>query len=416
MSFLSLLSGLSRVLMLLISVCFFYQMVYLVIPFLPGKRLRSDVPLRHYAVLVAARNEEAVLPHLLDSLNTQDYPKELIDIFVVADNCTDATAQVAREHGATVFTRFNRNQVGKGYALDYLLERISSEIGLADFDAFLIFDADNLVAPDYIRQMNRLPAAGYDAFCGYRNSKNFATSWISSGHSLWYLHESSHMNRSRMRCGVCCHVNGTGFGFTRALLEKMGGWHFFTLTEDIEFNNWCATHGVKTGYCHDAVLYDEQPITFSQSWKQRTRWAQGGYQVILRYFRPLARGIFRGGWQGWSCFEMTTISACGFGISACAGVLSFLVSFLTEPLKVTVASLCWALVIAYFSLMLMGVLTLALVWKRIQASGGQKLASVLTFPLYMMTFAPISFMALFQKFRWEPIRHTVAISAGQLRH
>ena len=256
---------LSMVLAAMTTICYFYQVLYLFIPKLKKPRPHKPEIHHRYAILIAARNEEAVLPYLLDSIRSQDYPEDRITTFVIADNCTDNTAAVAAAHGARVYQRFDRHHIGKGYALDHLIRQIQGNDGLDTFDAFLIFDADNLLEPDYITQINRVCSDGYEAFCGYRNTKNFGSSWISSGSGIWYLHDSTHLNRSRMAIGTCCAVSGTGFGFTRSLLERMDGWHYYTLTEDIEFDTWCATHGVRIGYCHDAILYDEQPITLRQS-------------------------------------------------------------------------------------------------------------------------------------------------------
>ena len=124
MSLLSVLRAASYFLIGLTTVCYFYQIVYLVLPLLKKQKPLKWEKYHRYAILIAARNEEAVLPHLLDSIHAQDYPAELIDIFVVADNCTDRTAEVARHHGAKVFTRFNKEKIGKGYALHFLLEWI----------------------------------------------------------------------------------------------------------------------------------------------------------------------------------------------------------------------------------------------------------------------------------------------------
>lgn len=396
------------------SLFFCYQVFYLYIPLLKKPCKDKDYKKSRFAIMIAARNEEAVIPHLLDSIRAQDYPAELIDAYVIADNCTDTTAQLAREHGAIVFERFNRKQIGKGYAINYLLEKIRENGGWDRYDAFLIIDADNLLEPDYIRNINRMPAQGYDAFCGFRNTKNFGTNWITSGYGLWYLHESTHMNRSRMVIRSECHVNGTGFGFSRKLLEQMGGWNFFTLTEDLEFNNYCATHGIRIGYCHDAVLYDEQPLTFIQSWKQRTRWTQGGMQVSVKYGLRLLRGLFAGGWQSYSCFELLTLSLWGYFFTTLTGVSTVLVALLCLTGLDLVQFFISVLGGAYLALVFMGAWTLVLEWNRVRATTAQKIRSVFTFPFFMMTFAPIALCAMFTKFQWEPIEHTVAISAAEL--
>lgn len=414
MEYLDTLKTITFCLTVFFAIVYFYQSFYLILPILKRpKKLTVSKPLC-YAVLIAARNEEMVLPHLLDSIKAQDYPEELIDIFVVADNCTDNTAQVAREHGATVFTRFNKKLVGKGYALNHLLNQIRSHIGWDKYDEFIIFDADNLLEPDYFSKINMLPSNGYQAFCGYRNTKNYGTNWLTSGYALWYLHESSHLNRSRAILNTGAFVNGTGFGFSRELLESLGGWHFFTLTEDLEFNNYCASHGIKVGYCYDAVLYDEQPLTFKQSWKQRTRWVKGGMQVSFKYILSLFRGFGHKSWQNHTCYELVTISFWALCIGIAASAFSIVVAALSLPVHTFMLYLGLIGLTTYLSVCLLGVWTLVHEWKRIRATPREKILSVFTFPLFLATYAPITVNAVIRKCKWEPIAHTVAISTKDL--
>ena len=404
----------SRVLAALVCLCYFYQIVYLFVPFFLKKKEHGPEKAARYAVLIAARNEEAVLPYLLDSLAAQDYPAELVDVYVAADNCTDRTAALAREHGARVFERFDTRRVGKGYALNFLLERMREAGVLEDYDAFLVFDADNLLCPDYIRQMNRLCSDGFEAFCGYRNSKNFADNWISAGYALWYLHDSVHLNQSRMLLGTTCAVSGTGFGFTRGLLERLGGWNFFTLTEDIEFDTWCAVHGVRIGFCREAMLYDEQPTSFRQSWRQRTRWIQGGVQVSLRYGLTLLRGMFRGGGTAYACFETATLSLWGYGMSALASALAITCAFLSQRWPGVLLWLCASVAGMYLAMLPVGLLTILTERRYIRCSGKKLAVAAALFPIFMMSYIPIALSALFRPFRWQPIEHTVAVAIGEL--
>lgn len=410
-----LLRWVSAVLGVLLTACYAYQIVYLFAPLMIKQRPHGPAKSNRYAVLIAARNEERVLPHLLQSIQNQDYPAELVTTYVIADNCTDRTAEVARACGAEVFCRLNKEKVGKGYALNYLLEKIRLTGGLARYDAFLIFDADNLLEPDYITNLNRVCSDGYEAFCGYRNSKNFHTNWISAGQSLWYLHDSSHLNRSRMLLGNPCAVTGTGFGFTRELLELMGGWNFFTLTEDIEFCTWCATRGIRVGYCHDAVLYDEQPDKFRVSWRQRTRWVQGGIQIAFRCGGDIFRGMLKGGRIGYASLETATLSLWGYCAAALCGLLSLLAQYLEGGFPAVGYGLLCGLLGSYWSLLLVGFMTLVMEWPRIRATDGKKIMALFTFPVFMMAYVPITISAFFRKFHWLPIEHTHAVSARELQ-
>ena len=265
-----------------------------------------------------------------------------------------------------------------------------------------------------MRRINRVCSGGYDAFCGYRNSKNFGSNWLSAGYGLWYLHDSTHLNRSRMRLGTPCAVNGTGFGFTRDLLRRTGGWNFFTLTEDIEFTTWCAARGIRVGYCHDAILYDEQPTSLAVSIRQRTRWVQGGLQVSVRYAGDLFRGLFKGGRTTYACFETLTLSLWGYGVSILSAGSVLMVAYLTGRwmgvAQAFLAGIAWA----YVSFFLIGALTMATEHRRIRTGPRGKLLALIGFPLFMLTFAPIALTAPFRRFQWQPIRHTMAIAAEEL--
>ena len=263
--------------------------------------------------------------------------------------------------------------------------------------------------------MNEVFSQGYRVVTSYRNSKNFGDNWLTAGASLWYLHDCTHMNRSRMLLGNPCVIAGTGYGFTRDFLRRFDDrWPFQTLTEDIELTAWCATHGVRVGYNHDAIFYDEQPRKFRTSWKQRTRWAQGGIQVSWRYRMDMLRGLFKGGRTSYASLETITVSLWGYGSGALCGILSMVVTYLSfRWMGVGLALIC-TLIASFAAVFVVGALTLLAEHKRILATKEQKLMSLIGFPLFMLSFVPIAALAMFQKFNWDPIEHNVAIGANDL--
>ena len=280
------------IIMCVFLLCYSYQFVYIPIGLLTQRKYSYlESRGKRVAVLIAARNEQAVIGELIDSIRAQDYPQQLIDIIVGADNCTDRTAETARGRGARVFERQDTEHVGKGYVLNFLLYRLQT-LGLS-YDAYIVLDADNILDPGFIAAMCGCAERGHDIVTCYRNSKNYGDNWLSAGIGLWFLRESRYLNGARAAVGSSCAVSGTGFLFTRRILERCGGWRFFLLTEDIEFTIDNVTGGVKIGYCPDAITYDEQPVTFRQSWRQRMRWSKGYLQVFRKYAaRDAARQLF----------------------------------------------------------------------------------------------------------------------------
>jgi cellulose synthase/poly-beta-1,6-N-acetylglucosamine synthase-like glycosyltransferase len=370
----------------------------------------------NYAVLICARNEQQVIGDLLDSLKKQNYPAENFKVFVLADNCDDKTAETARKAGAYVWERFNKSAVGKGYALQFLLEKIDLACGLDTFAGFFVFDADNLLEVDFISQMDMTFCSGYEIVTSYRNSKNYADNWISSGYSLWFLREARYLNAARMRLGASCAVSGTGFLFSRDVLKKCGGWNFHLLTEDIEFSVCNIIAGRKIGYCEHAVLYDEQPVSFAQSWQQRLRWAKGYLQVFRHYGLDLLGGIRK---LDFSCFDMTMAIMPAILLSVIAFAVNFLNSIILlaagTDWQHVILPMVLACVRGWLGLFMIGALTLITEWKQIHASTSRKLLYAFTFPLFMLTYIPISLSALIIKVEWKQIRHTRSVSLAQVR-
>ena len=401
---------------ILFILCYAHQILWLIVPFLKKDPPHGPAVLHRYAVLIAARNEEAVIPHLIDSIRKQDYPSDLVRIFVAADNCTDRTAEAAEKAGAAVYRRFSETHTGKGYALDFLLRRILKDYGEDAFDGYFVFDADNLLAENYITEMNKTFSDGCSVVTSYRNTKNFGDNWISSGYALWFLREAEFLNRPRMLTGNSCAVSGCGFLFGNNVLKRYGGWPFFLLTEDIEFTVRNILDGEVIGYCGSAEFFDEQPVRFSQSWKQRMRWAKGYLQVIGRYGRDLLRGIR--GKNGFSCFDMLMANLPALVLTSVSAVVNLTACFVMigtgQGLTAALGLILQSFLGGYGFMFFIGVITALSEHRRIRASAGRKLLALLTFPLFMMTYIPIAVVSLFKKVTWVPIEHTAALTIADL--
>lgn len=385
-----------------------YEVFYLVMGLFVKAIVFPDAPQdKRYAVLISARNESEVIGQLIGSIRKNDYPQNLIDIWLVADNCTDDTAEVARGLGARVIERKNKVQVGKGFALTYLLNRMEEE-GEADaYDAFLVFDADNILDSRYFTEMNKAFHKGFQILTSYRNSKNLSENWVSAGAALWFIRESRFLNNTRMFLGSSCHVGGTGFLFSREVMKKNGGWKFHLLTEDIEFTLDSILEGYTIGYCGTAVLYDEQPASFTQSWRQRVRWSKGFLQVFRYYALPLLRKMFTDAEFAsvdlmlmvcpltvmWFLREVLGI------IFVCCGIVTWQSQLIS--LDNWLYGVGWGMA----GMMVIAALTAIAERKRIGASNKELLAFVLSFPIYVLSYIPISFQALFAKSQWKPIVH-----------
>lgn len=404
------------VISIVFTLCYAYQFFYIFVGLLKKPKKFTAKKQHRFAVVVSARNESSVIGNLIASIKNQNYPSELVDVFVIADNCTDNTAEIARSAGAIVYERFNKEQVGKGYALDWLFNIIDSEHSDKGYEGYIIFDADNILDPNYIAEMNKVFDNGYRIITSYRNSKNYDTNWITAGYSLWFLREAKYLNNARMQLGTSCAISGTGFLVSAEVIKENGGWIHHLLTEDIEFTTDSIIHGEKIGYCADAILYDEQPTKFEQSYTQRLRWAKGFYQVFRNYGGKLIKGIFKG---SFSCFDMlmTIMPAMLLTlISIAINIIAIPVGIVTHSndLVMLIQILTKTLANFYGMFFLLGLITTITESGQIHCSKAKRVLYLFTFPLFMLTYVPIAIVALFRKIEWKPINHSVSKSLTEI--
>ena len=402
--------------------CYAYQLFYVLVV-LTRKAPKQTAKKNHrYAVLIAARNENAVIGDLIHSIRVQNYPQELIDIFVIADNCTDNTAAIAQEAGAIVFPRFNTEQIGKGYALDYGVTCIREHYSENEYEAYFVFDADNVLDVNYFREMNKTFDNGAVASTSYRNSKNYDSNWISAGYAVWFLREAKFLNQARLTLNTSCAVSGTGFFVSAKIIERNGGWKWHLLTEDIEFSANSILEGERISYTPTAVLYDEQPVTFRDSWNQRFRWAKGFYQVFWHYGARLAKGIAtnpKG--SRFACYDMLMTIAPGMLLTIISVTFNAIIIALAAAglmstgvmVASSVSSICFCLMNYMVFMFMFGVLTTFVEWDSIHSTTGKKIRYMFTFPFFMLTYVPIALVALVKKCNWKPIKHSINVDVQE---
>ena len=360
--------------------------------------------------IVPAHNEEMVVSNLIESLKNQTYDKNLYDIYVIADNCTDNTAEVARKAGAIVFERFDPAHKTKGYALQWFLKQKIEEN--ADYDAFFVFDADNIVDKDFIVNMNKKLCQGEDVVQGYRDIKNPTDNWITAGYALfyWTMHRLYHL--ARYNVGLSTLLNGTGF-MVRFDVVKPNGWQTETLTEDIEFSLKRIIQGKKLGWATDAIVYDEQPTSFKQSWSQRSRWTVGHMQCMKRYTGELFNSVkekkslvtFDGFLYIVGTTPMLIITMLVFGINCAMYAAQSMtnIEFVLNILRYLVPTLFLPIGTA--------ILAMTLDRKPIKPM----LKGLLYYPLFMGTWVIINIKCLFKReTTWEKIEHVRDIKIAEV--
>ena len=345
---------------------------------------------------------------LVRSIKDCNYPEDLYEVFVAVNNTTDNTAQVAKEAGATVID-VKEKVKSKGEVLRYVFKELKSR---KDLDAYIIFDADNVIHPDFLSRMNDTLCSGYRCAEGFRDSKNINDNWISGSYSLYYYMQNFFVNKSRMTMGLSGQINGTGFMVSKEKIDKEG-FDTKTLTEDIEFTAQCALKDEPIAFVEGAITYDEQPIDFNVSWKQRKRWSVGSLQCMRLYNIKLIKHFLKTG----------NLSAFDMAMNFMAPVICLLEFFVLIFFRIfniqlyDIFSRMYSqgllfLLLTYFS----GIFISIFVIKYNRKKAKNVVSAIVLFALFILTWIPINVVCLFKKdMVWEEIKHKRNMSVDTMR-
>lgn len=393
-------------------IIFFFTMYYFVIAFFGvWKRNEKKIltPKKSFAVIIAAHNEEQVIGQLLDNLKVLDYPKELYDVYVVADNCTDRTAKIARNCGAIVCERTNKEERGKGFAMEWMFAKLFTFE--RKYDAVAVFDADNLVHPRFLLEMNNRLCKGDKLVQGYLDAKNPHDTWVSGTFAIafWVTNHIWHLAKTNI--GLSSVLGGTGMCISTDILKEFG-WGATCLTEDMEFTMKVLAKGIKTTWAHDAIVYDEKPLTFMQSWNQRKRWAQGHFDIAGRYIPTMLK-------EGIKRRDIRIVDGCvhllqpHFLLISTAFVIASYIQLLVPPFYTNLYSLMPAEILTI--IMVGQYLLPVIILLRIHAAWKTWLYLIL-YPIFIYSWVPITFIGFLHRndHEWSHTKHTRALTYQEL--
>ncbi len=364
----------------------------------------------NFAILIAARNEGMVIGNLLDSLKKQNYPAEKYEIYVIPNNCTDNTEEICKEHEVNII-KCQTKPKSKGEVLKIAFAKLKKN---KKIDAYLIFDADNIVHPDFLIHMNRALNQGYNVAEGFRDAKNPGDNWISGSYTLFYLFQNVFFNEARMGLNGSASINGTGFMVRKSLIDEKG-FKTKTLTEDMEYTGICALNNERIAFVKDAITYDEHPINFKTSWHQRIRWSAGILKCMWLYCFKLIKNFFKTG-------NIASLDVALMYMGPLMQVLSFvdlvmLIIFQICGIKLNdIFSYFFAAGWFYFIVTyLIGILVEIWLLHFKNKKAGTVIQGIILFPIFVFTWIPINiFCLLKRKIGWEEIKHNRDVKISEV--
>jgi len=370
--------------------------VYLGIIFLFTFRKRRSYPKAkaetRFAVIVPARNEENVVGNLIAALKAQSYPQKKIDIFVAVNNTTDNTEAVALEAGAQVI-RCEGTITNKGQVLNQIFDRIRNK----GYDAYVVFDADNIPDRDFLQRMNDALAAGERVCKGRLKCGNFAESWVSGSYGLHHALMEMFYSKPHTEAGFSSNLFGTAFAVHREVIDAMNGWHTETICEDTEFAAQATRMGWRVAFVYDAMSYDEQVTQFGVSLCQRHRWCYG----MIQCARLMTRSMFsracpkKGMARDFGMIFIISHTAPVAGLLGMIGMLFMPAQMLPLMGIGVIAALVGCILLAVFLCFYGGYPV------------SKMIPAIVGFPVFMASWAPLQLYALVVPVKtWSEIRHS----------
>ena len=389
--------------------------------FLSMKRIKkaphSD-KLTKFAVLVPARNESGVIGNIMVALSNQTYPKDYYDVYFIIESEDDPTYELAIKNGFKVFVRdeMTPQRRTKGFALQECIRSFKKND--LKYDAYMIFDADNVMDLDYLEKMNDLRQTGVEVGVGYRNFTNINTNWLTSGSAILFTYMNSFTSKNRTLLFKKALIAGTGYYVNADIIEEAGGWIFTGMTEDTEFTTYCEYHNINMCYYPIINFYDEQSPSLRTNHAQHIRWVWGFLIKRKRFIKggkmhnATSRALNRA-----SIFEYRT-SIIPFAIACVLDILIligsvilyvFSLKYSPESSMTLLINIITFAAFIYLIFVVAAIATIAHNFNRLKMKWWMIILSVVTYPFYFLDML-VAFVhgLLVPKSRktWTPIKHS----------
>lgn len=399
-------------LLILGSILFLYRIEYIIMGFEEDKPLPKAKKQKKFAVLVPARNESNVISRILQSLKEQTYDKENFDVYVIVEDVKDKTVEIVKSFGYNYFVRKDLTKKGKGYAIDECLQEIFASG--KDYGILAIADADNILAPNFLEEMNNANALGYQMGKSYHKQFNKEGNWVADCSTLTFSGINTFQNKARTKLGRNIVASGTGIFVDFEIIKELNGWPFNTLTEDYEMSLYMTIKNAKTIYVPTTYYYDEQPTNLKVLRKQRVRWIKGFSQARKKYSKELRRSLLKDKENKSSKIDI--LMGVIPNIILIVAVLLFVISMLGLSIYLSIsgnilyeitlkyAFLC--LVFVYIVLQIYTALQLFAEKEKTDYSFTNMIKILFLNPLFICLYIPHAIEAFLRKnVSWTPIEH-----------
>ncbi len=403
--------------MAILGLGFLPQIIYVLLFFLKPKRYPKAKEFHKVAIFIPARNESATIENTVKSMFKQNYPTDKYTVYVVADNCDDNTAELARSAGARVFERFDDERRSRGWALDYGTRLALEEDPNIEF--FVMFDADNVAHCNYLSKMNDAFESGVQFARGYANSKNIDYNTTSAISGIYYLRDSRLCCQSRSALGLDQQLMGPGMMISAEFIKERG-FDAHSISEDAEFTYNRMLEGKRTQYVDEAIYYEEQPTKMKDVFNRNIRFGYGLNRLFFNHgFRMLGK-FFTTGRSSYVdmflqlLFIPISLICCiwipiyyGFTLVEAIVMFSTNPRMLYEWLKLAAIALSC---IFYLPFVLQALFVVLLERKKLKCKPSKLIFACLVFPLYMIVYLiSIAIGTLTRKPKWKQINHHVKV-------
>lgn len=366
----------------------------------------------NFCFLVPARYESKVIEGLLISLKKQTFKINMKDVYVIVESKKDETINICKKYNASVIIRKHLELQRKGYALDEAVKQILKS--KKHYDAYFIFDADNVLDKNYLKNMIPIFDLGYDMATGYRNCKNGNKSVIAASSTLTFSLVNTIFNDKKNKETRNITFSGTGFYIRGSLIEKWKGYPFHTLTEDYELSSYATLNNLTTYYNTKSVFYDEQPVKFKDTINQRIRWIRGYFDVRRMYNRKMFKALDKKDKNyGSKLDEAIGIVPYIFMVVGLVIWFLSLIFFITYNLllhnngwKYHLLELAIYMLVVYFALFIMTLVIVILEGDKIALTLKSKLKVLFFNPIFMISYVPCAIKALtLKEVKWTRVEH-----------